>query len=109
MNRLKSLESIEFVLNIIFSVFKNFWKFFCEYIRMENPNYKNENIEKKHLNNMQKNQFLKIKKNLLELEKDLMELKDRELKDREMKTKREKEELFFKPIVVSIDDIDRLA
>ena len=38
-----------------------------------------------------------------------MELKDRELKDREMKTKREKEELFFKPIVVSIDDIDRLA
>ena len=76
---------------------------------MENPNYKNENIEKIHLNNMQKNQFLKIKKNLLELEKDLMELKDRELKDREMKTKREKEELFFKPIVVSIDDIDRLA
>ena len=76
---------------------------------MENPNYKNENIEKKYLNNMRKNQFLKIKKNLLELEKDLMELKDRELKDREMKTKREKEELFFKPIVVSIDDIDRLA
>ena len=76
---------------------------------MENPNYKNENIEKKYLNNMRKNQFLKIKKNLLELEKDLVELKDRELKDKEMKTKREKEELFFKPIVVSIDDIDRLA
>ena len=76
---------------------------------MENPNYKNENIEKKYLNNMRKNQFLKIKKNLLELEKDLIELKDRELKDKEMKTKREKEELFFKPIVVSIDDIDRLA
>ena len=29
---------------------------------MENPNYKNENIERKYLNNMQKNQFPKIKK-----------------------------------------------
>ena len=76
---------------------------------MENPNYKNENIEKKYLNNMRKNQFLKIKKNLLELEKDLIELKDTELKDKEMKTKKEKEQLFFKPIVVPIDDIDRLA
>ena len=76
---------------------------------MENPNYKKENIEKKYLNNMQKNQILKIKKNLLELEKDLIELRDRELKDKEMKTKREKEEPFFKPIIVSIDDIDRLA
>ena len=76
---------------------------------MENPNYKKENIEKKYLNNMQKNQILKIKKNLLELEKDLIELRDRELKDKEMKTKREKEEPFLKPIIVSIDDIDRLA
>ena len=76
---------------------------------MENPNYKIENIEKKYLNNMRKNQILKIKKNLLELEKDLIELRDRELKDKEMKTKREKEEPFFKPIIVSIDDIDRLA
>ena len=76
---------------------------------MENPNYKKENIEKKYLNNMRKNQILKIKKNLLELEKDLTELRDRELKDKEMKTKREKEEPFFKPIIVSIDDIDRLA
>ena len=34
---------------------------------MENPSYINENIERKYLNNMQKNQFLKIKNNLLEL------------------------------------------
>ena len=33
---------------------------------MENSNYKTENIEKKYLNNMQKNQFLKIKNSLLE-------------------------------------------
>ena len=34
-------------------------------------------------------------------------MKDIELKDREVKTKREIEELFFKPIMVSIDDIDQ--
>ena len=28
---------------------------------MDNPNYKNENSERKYLNNMQKNQFLKVK------------------------------------------------
>ena len=48
---------------------------------MENPNYKNQNIERKYLNNMQKNQFLKVKNSLLELEKDFMELRDRQLKD----------------------------
>ena len=36
---------------------------------MENPNYENENIETKHLNNMQKNQILKVQNSLLELEK----------------------------------------
>ena len=36
---------------------------------MENPSYKNKNIERKHLTNMQKNQFLNVKINLLELEK----------------------------------------
>ena len=35
---------------------------------MENPNYKNENSEKKYLNIMRKNQFLKVKNCLLELE-----------------------------------------
>ena len=56
---------------------------------------------------MQKNQFLKVKNSLLELEKDFLELKDRELKNREVKIKRDIEELFFKPIIVSIDDIDK--
>ena len=37
----------------------------------ENKNYKNENIEGKYLNIMRKNQFLKVKNSLLELEKDL--------------------------------------
>ena len=43
---------------------------------MEHPNYKNENIERKYLTSTQKNQFLKVKNNLLELEKDFIELKD---------------------------------
>ena len=34
-------------------------------------------------------------------------MKDRELKDREIKIKREIGELFFKPITVSIDNMDR--
>ena len=55
---------------------------------------------------MQKNQFLKVKNSLLELEKDFKELKDRELKDREVKIKRETEELFFKLIIMSIDGMD---
>ena len=71
---------------------------------MENPNYKNENIERKHLQIMQKNQFLKVRNSFLELEKDFIELKDI---DGEVKVKRERERLLFKPIIVSIDDIDR--
>ena len=74
---------------------------------MENPSYKNENIERKYLNNMQKNQFLKVSNSLLELEKDFIELKDTELKDREVDIKREIEELFFKPIIVSADEMDK--
>ena len=57
---------------------------------------------------MRKNQFLKVKNSLLELEKDFIESKCGELKDREVKSKREIEELFFKPIIVSIDDMDNL-
>ena len=85
---------------MIFSVFKNFSKDFCEYIRMENPSYKKENIETKHFNNTRKI-------TLVELEKDFIELKDRELKGREVKIKGEIEELVFKPIIVSIDDMDK--
>ena len=34
-------------------------------------------------------------------------MKDIELKDREVKIKREIEEVFFEPIIASIDDADR--
>ena len=44
--------------------------------------------ERKYLNIMRKNQFLKVKNSLLELEKDFTELRDVELKDREVKTKK---------------------
>ena len=74
---------------------------------MENPDYKKENIDRKYLNKTQENQFLKIKYSLLELEEDFIKLKDRELNNREIKIKREIEELFFKPIIVSIDDMDQ--
>ena len=62
---------------------------FFKYRRMENLNSNNENIERKYLNNMRKNQFLKVKNGLLELEKNFIELKDKELKDREAKIKTE--------------------
>ena len=65
----------------------------CECIRIDNSNYKNKNTEKAYLNNMRKNQFLKVKNSLLELEKDFIELKDRELKESE--SRREIEELFL--------------
>ena len=56
---------------------------------MENRSYENENIVRKYLSNMRKNQFFKVNNSLLELEKDFIELKDRELEDREEKIKRE--------------------
>ena len=37
---------------------------------MENPSYKIENIERKYLNDMQKNQFLKVKSSHLEFKKN---------------------------------------
>ena len=36
-------------------------------------------------------------------------MKDKELKDREVNIKRETEELFLKPIIMSIDDIDKFG
>ena len=56
---------------------------------------------------MRKNQFLKVMNSLLELAKTFIELKDRELKDREVRIKRKIEELFSKPIIVSIDDMKK--
>ena len=43
---------------------------------MKNLYCKNKNIERKYLQNMQNNQFLKVQNSLLDLEKDFMELKD---------------------------------
>ena len=53
---------------------------------MENANYKNENNERKYLNKMRENQFLKVNNSL---GKDFIESKDSELKDRKVKIKRE--------------------
>ena len=47
----------------------------------EIPSYKNESIERRYLNNVRKNQILKVKSSLLKLKIDFIELKDRELKD----------------------------
>ena len=74
---------------------------------MENLDYKNENVERKYLKNIQNNQFLKVKNSLLELEKYFMELKDIELKDRQERIKREVEELFYKLIIMSKDDMGK--
>ena len=74
---------------------------------MENPNYKNENTERKYLNEMRKNPFSKVKNSLSEYKKDFIDLKGKELKDRKVKIKREMKEVFFKPIIVSIDDMDQ--
>ena len=66
---------------------------------MENSNYKEKNNDIKYLNNIWKNQFLKLKNSLLDSEKDFIELKDRELKDREENIKREIEELFLNQLL----------
>ena len=73
---------------------------------MESLNLKNENIERKFFKNMQKNQFLKVENSLLELVKNFIELEERELNSRDVKVKIQIEELFFKPIVVSLDTMD---
>ena len=54
---------------------------------------------------MPNNQFWKVNSSLLVLQKIFYRI-DGKLKDREVKIKREKEVLFFKPIIVSIDDMD---
>ena len=48
-----------------------------------------------------KEPILKVNSSLSEWGKDFIELKDREVR-----MKREIEKLFFKPIMVSIDDMD---
>ena len=53
-------------LNTTFFVLKNFSKTFRKYKKMTNSKYKIKNIEKKYLNIMQKNPFLRINNGLLE-------------------------------------------
>ena len=79
MNHLTSAKIAE---NIIYFVFN--FEIFHEYIRIEYSSYINENIERKYLN--KKDQILKVKNSLLELEKDFIELKNR------IKTKRSKKQ-----------------
>ena len=56
---------------------------------------------------MQKKRFLKVNIILLELQNDFIGLKDEELKDRELKIEKEIEELFFKSIIASIENMER--
>ena len=51
---------------------------------------------------MRKNRFLKVKNSLLKLENDFIELTDREIT-----IQWELKELIFKPIIVSIDDMNK--
>lgn len=74
---------------------------------LRQQSYKNERTEMKYLSNIWKDRILKIKNSFLELEKNLKELKDRELQAREIKIGKEIEEQFFKPISISIDDMDK--
>ena len=55
---------------------------------------------------MRKTWFSKVKNNVLQSQ-FFLELKEGELKDIEVKIKREIEELFFKPIIVSVDDMNK--
>ena len=84
-----------FKCNIFIFILKFFILGFLEICNYQNPNYKNENTEKKYLNNMWKKQFLKEENSLLELEKDFLELKCRESKGWEVKITKEIEELFL--------------
>ena len=73
---------------MLFFRFINLWKNFCDYIRMKNQDYKNENIERKYSENMWNNQFLKVKNSMLEFKKLFMKLKDRVLKIRKEKNQK---------------------
>ena len=73
---------------------------------MENQDYKNKNIERKYLENIRNNQFLRVKV-FQNQKKDFTELKEIELKDRKIKNKKEIEKLFIKPIILSKDDTNK--
>ena len=53
------LKSVEIDLNIV-CLFFLILKFVYEYVRMKNSNSKSVKLRKKYLNNMLRNQFLKV-------------------------------------------------
>ena len=67
---------------------------------MENQTIRMKIMREKYFKNMLNNQFLALGNFFLES-------KDRKLKDTEEKIKRETEELFYKPVIVSKDDMDK--
>ena len=68
-------------------------------MRIENQDYKNENIERKQLENMQNNQFLKVKIVFQRQKK----MKERNEKQKTKNFKKKIEKLLNKPINVSKD------
>ena len=95
----------KYLLNTIFCFHKVFKK--IPWIYKDNQDYKNQNIERKYLQNMQYNQFLRVKNSLFWLEKDFTELKYIELKDRIEKIKKEIDKLINKLVIVPKDDMVR--
>ena len=79
---------------------------------MENLNYKNESVEKNFVKKYAKGPIfkeytIKNKEYSFRITKYFIELKGRELKDRKVTIKRGIKELLFKPIIVSIDDMNK--
>ena len=74
---------------------KNFPENFREYIRMENPNHKNKNIERKYLKNTQKNQFLKENNSLLELKKTFYRTQKQRIKRQRSKNQKKDRRAIF--------------
>ena len=59
-------------------------------------------MQKKYLNT-RKNQFLKVRNSLLELEKNFYRIERQSIKNLKI------EELFFKPIIVPVDHMDKVG
>ena len=90
--------------------FQNFEHFFEIYIRVENlkqPNYKKQSIETKYLNNTQKKHILKGKEQLFRIRKRFYRIKRWRIKTQRTKKYKRNRRLFFKPIIVTIDNMDR--
>ena len=70
---------------------------------MENSNYKNENTERNQL----KEPIFKRKEQSFRIRKRFYRIGRQEIKRDRIKIKREIEELYFKPIIVSVDDVNK--